>query len=101
MVSLMGCDCQDRHGVEINSYDLFVELKEYFDEQKELGIFSEVKADKPYFIGYNYDGSAMKWYADKWYCCNFCDTLWEFMYPDFPAKGFVRKFSDGRHYEME
>lgn len=31
----------------------------------------------------------MEWYANKWYRCNKCGTLWEFNYPDFPAKGFV------------
>ena len=39
-----------------------------------------------------------KWYADKWYKCKCCGTLWEFRYPDFPAKGFVRKFEDGVYY---
>ena len=35
------------------------------------------------------------WYADKWYRCNACGTLWEFQYPNFPAAGEVRKFEDG------
>ena len=39
-------------------------------------------------------------YADKWYKCKCCGTLWEFLYPDFPMKGFVRKFPDGK-YRME
>ena len=100
MVPLTRCDCAERIGIEINSYDLFEDLKTFFENQKEKGIFAELKVDKPYFIGYDIDGSAMKWYADKWYCCNYCGTLWEFAYPDFPAEGFVRKFADGRYYEQ-
>jgi hypothetical protein len=98
---LTKCDCAERNGVEINSYGLFEELKTFFENQMENGIFSEKKVDTPYFIGYDSDGSAMKWYADKWYYCNCCGTLWEFTYPDFPAEGFVRKFSDGQYYAEE
>ena len=29
------------------------------------------------------------------------EKLWEFKYPDFPAKGFVRKFSDGIYHQKE
>ena len=43
----------------------------------------------------------MKWYADKWYKCNVCGTLWEFRYPDFPTRGFVRKFPDGKYTGKE
>ena len=38
-------------------------------------------------------------FADKWYVCNSCGCLWEVVYPEFPAKGFVRKFSDGIYHE--
>ena len=31
------------------------------------------------------------------YKCNVCGCLWEFEYPDFPAKGFVRKFENGKY----
>ena len=30
-----------------------------------------------------------------------CGCLWEFKYPDFPAKGFVRKFADGIYHQKE
>ncbi len=39
----------------------------------------------------------IKWYATKWYKCNSCGCLWEFNYPDFPAKGFVKKYENGKY----
>jgi len=94
------CDCNERIGLDINSYALFQELKSFFENQEKSGIFISIKVEQPHYIGHDSDGSTMKWYADKWYCCNVCGTLWEFVYPDFPAKGFVRKFEDGQ-YRME
>lgn len=101
MVSIKQCDCNERIGIEINSYQLFEELKRFFEKQVEDGIFCDVPVELPYFCGYNLKPEEVrdeiKWYADKWYKCKKCGTLWEFKYPDFPAKGFVRKFSDGEY----
>lgn len=94
----MTCDCAERVGIEINSYKLFEELQEFFEGQVERGIFSDVPVTTPYYIGYNVFGDSTEWYADKWYICNVCGTLWEFNYPDFPAAGLVRKFPDGQYY---
>ena len=57
--------------------------------------FEDVPVEEPYYIGYSEDSDPLYWYADKWYRCNACGTLWEFRYPDFPAVGRVRKFEDG------
>ena len=99
----MDCDCNERIGIKINSYDLFIELKNYFEEQTEKGIFKDVPVEKPYFQGYNLPLDEIrdeyKHYADKWYKCKCCGTLWEFKYPEFPAKGFVRKFENDKTYE--
>lgn len=96
------CDCDERIGIEINSYQLFQELKKFFEEQVRNGIFLDIPVKLPYFCGYGLKLEEVrdeyKWYADKWYKCKYCGTLWEFKYPDFPAKGFVRKFSDGEYY---
>ena len=66
----------------------------FFEEQVKEGRFSEVPVEKPYCNGF-------EWKADKWYKCICCGCLWEFKYPDFPAKGFVRKFSDGIYHQKE
>lgn len=98
------CDCDKRIGIEINSYQLFEQLKEFFESQVQKGIFMDIPVEKSYFCGYNLKPEQVrnefKWYADKWYKCKNCETLWEFKYPDFPAKGFVRKFVDGK-YEIK
>lgn len=94
MVSVTKCDCDERIGIKINSWKQFEELKAFFEEQVEEGIFVEIPVEKPYYIGYSSDGKEMKWYADKWYKCVECGVLWEFIYPDFPAQGSVRKFSE-------
>lgn len=92
---MMKCDCAERIGIRINSYNFFIELKEFFEGQAQKGIFEDVPVEEPYYIGYSEDSDPLYWYADKWYRCNACRTLWEFRYPDFPAVGRVRKFEDG------
>ena len=95
------CDCDERIGVEINSYQLFIKLKSFFEEQTEKGFFVEIPVEKPYFQGYNLSPDVIKdeykWYADRWYKCTRCGILCEIKYPDFPAKGFVRKFEEGQY----
>lgn len=102
---MIQCDCDKRIGIDINSYLLFEELEAYFEEQVKKKIFKEIPVTQPYFCGYNLKSEEVKdefkWYADKWYKCKNCGTLWEFKYPDFPAKGFVRKFSDGNYQTKE
>ena len=86
------CDCNDRYDIEINSYRHFEELKEFFEIQVRKGVFTDILVSKPYFIGYSkLKEKEIEWYATKWYKCNVCGCIWEFNYPDFPAKGFVRK----------
>lgn len=90
------CDCNERYGIEINTYKLFEELKVFFETQVKMGVFSDVPVTEPFYVGKS-DINEIKWYATKWYKCNVCGCLWEFDYPDFPAKGFVKKFVDGQH----
>ena len=102
---MIQCDCAERTGIEINSYQLFEDLKTFFNTQIETGVFLDVPVTQPYFCGYNLNPKEVKdeykWYADKWYKCKCCGTLWQFSYPDFPAKGFVRKFEDGVYYPKD
>ena len=99
VVSMNQCDCDERIGIEINSFELYEELRKFFEYQVQEGVFCDIPVESPYFCGYGLKPEEVKdefkWYADKWYKCKCCGTLWEFQYPDFPAKGFVRKFSDG------
>lgn len=88
----MKCDCEERLGVEINSIKQNEELKKFFNDQVENGIFSDITVEKPYYEWDDGKGKKVQWYADKWYKCNVCNTMWEFVYPDFPAKGFVKKY---------
>lgn len=90
------CDCHERVGIVINSLKNFQELKGFFSRQVSLGIFEDVPVKKPF-----YQWKTVKHYADKWYQCKVCGCLWEFIYPDFPAKGRVRKFPDGRYRDEE
>lgn len=90
---MMRCDCDERIGIKINSWKQFEQLKTFFEEQVEKGLFIEIPVKKPYYIGHSINGKVVKWYADKWYKCLECGVLWEFIYPDFPAQGSVRKLS--------
>ena len=99
MVFIEKCDCEGRIEVTINSYKLFEELQEFFMQQVKKGVFKDIEVKEPYALTSN-GVEEMKWYATKWYRCNYCGCLWEFLYPDFPAKGFIRKFADGK-YKMK
>lgn len=93
MVSIISCDCKERIGIKINSWKQFQETKTFFEVQVKKGIFSDIPVEKPYYVGYTINRKEKKWYADKWYKCLECGVLWEFIYPDFPAQGSVRKIS--------
>lgn len=95
------CDCKERYGIKINSYKLFEELKFFFKEQVRNGVFNDIPVAEPFYVGHSElkGVNGIKWYATKWYKCNVCGCLWELDYPDFPAKGFLRKFEDGRYIE--
>ena len=95
------CDCNERIGTKIRSLEQFNELKSFFDTQVANGVFVEVKPKKPFYIGYDHDGTKYTWYATRWLVCSVCGCLWEFDYPDFPAIGFVRKFSSEKDYKGE
>ena len=92
---MMRCDCSERVGIKIDSIKLFEELKIFFEERVEQGVFKEIKVKEPYYVWKNGWFKRVKWYADKWYKCKACGVLWEFKYPDFPAQGFVKKYVDG------
>lgn len=95
------CDCNERVGLEINTQKKFEDLKSFFTQQVNKGIFKAVQIESPYYIGVNLNNQKIQWYADKWYKCKNCGCLWEVKYPDFPAKGFVRKFADGIYHQKE
>ena len=94
----IGCDCKERHSIKINSYNLFEELKSFFEGKVKIGVFKETLVAEPFYIGYSeIKKKEIKWYATKWYKCKVCGCLWEFDYPDFPSSGFVRKFENGNY----
>lgn len=90
---MIKCDCDERIGIEINSYQQFEDLEQFFNEQVEKGIFTEIPVERPHYVWSDNQGNETKWFANKWYKCNGCNTIWEFDYPDFPAKGFVKKLN--------
>lgn len=92
VVLVLQCDCEERIGVKINSVNQFGELKQYFNDQVKNGTFSDILVEKPYYEWSDWNGREVQWYADKWYKCNVCNIMLEFVYPDFPAKGFVKKY---------
>lgn len=85
------CDCMERIDTDINSLKLFEEMKSFCHNQVANGVFIEIPVSKPYHTGYStLEQKELKWYATKWYQCQSCGCIWEFLYPDFPAKGFIR-----------
>ena len=90
------CECSSRYPAEIDSASLFAEIKDFFEEQATLGIYDSVPVTQPYYY-WQSGGRVAEYFADKWYVCKVCGCLWEFQYPDFPMKGEVRKFADGKY----
>jgi len=97
-MNLRKCDCSLRTETEINTYKVFEEIKAFLGEQVKKQIFEEIPVKDPFYTGYSIlERRELQWYASKWYKCNICGCLWEFDYPDFPQKGFVKKFEDGKY----
>ncbi len=94
MVYKISCECKKRFDADIDSIKLFEEIKEFFKSQVKIGVYEEISVQQPYYIGES-ALQTIQWYADKWYKCKVCGCLWELVYPDFPAHGFVRKLEDG------
>lgn len=91
---MVKCDCNERIETKINSLKKYEEMKNFFKEQIEREVFTEIPVEEPYYIGRSMDGREIRWYADKWYKCIECGIIWEFVYPDFPAQGYVKKIDD-------
>ena len=91
---MIRCDCAERIGIEVKTWKEYEELKCFFEKQVKNDIFVEELAAQPYYIWKNRNRK-IGYYATKWYRCRSCGCLWEFEYPDFPANGFVKKYSDG------
>ncbi len=94
MVQIKKCLCDIKFETEINSLSKLEAIKNYFNEQKENGIYIEEQAKTPYYV-YEDVNEHKEYFASKWYICTICGCLWEIEFPDFPAKGFVRKYKDG------
>lgn len=98
---MIKCDCNERVGIKVNSWKQFEDLKSFFKEQIQNGLFIEIPIEEPYHVGHGANGDLMEWYADKWYKCQDCGVVWEFVYPDFPAQGSVRKLSVNGYKEQK
>lgn len=95
MVRKIECDCNERIGIEIDSYKLFEELKDFFSEQVAKGVFEDISNyDR---IWHEHGGTEKNVYRQtiKCYKCKACGRLWEFRYPEFPAPGKIKKYPDG------
>ena len=52
VVSMKQCDCDERIGIEINSFELYEELRKFFEYQVQEGVFCDIPVESPYFCGY-------------------------------------------------
>lgn len=72
------CCCELISNQIISSSIQFEQIKSLFEKND----FKSVPVRKPYY--------SLGSFADKWYKCRQCGRVWEFVYPEFPAKGHVR-----------
>lgn len=90
---MINCDSEKRYGTEIISLKMFDEINDFFIRCCNNKIYKEKKIKKPYYL-HNY---FLRCYADKWYRCKCCGTLWELKFPDEKGGAWVRKFSNGKY----
>lgn len=90
----MKCDCDDRIGIEINSISSFKKYKEFFESQVDKGIYEDISDYNR--IWYKDGGTEKEIYrtTHKYYKCIVCHCIWEFIYPEIPASGRIKKDSN-------
>lgn len=93
MVWEIKCECAERYETKINSYALFEEIKEFFEQEVEKGVFEDIAILRPLNKFDDQGNVVVQWYPTKWYRCKACGQLWAFEYPDFPAQGSVYKLN--------
>lgn len=98
MVRRLECECAERFETKVNSYALFEELKDFFEEEVDKGIFEDVPILKPIQLFDDHGNVVTQWYPEKWYKCKVCGQIWAFEYPDFPAQGNVYKLDANGNY---
>ena len=98
MVREVKCECDKRFETDIHTQIEFLSIRSFFENELEKNVFYEIKPELPYYT-WKQGAIEKQWYATKWYKCRICGCLWEFQHPDFPAKGFVRKFPSGLYIE--
>lgn len=76
---------------KINSFKLFKELREIFENPDE---FDDIKVEKKLQIIGDDGKVAMQWYPTKWYKNRVTGVIWSFDYPDFPAQGSLYKLDE-------
>jgi hypothetical protein len=89
MVYGLKCDCESQLDIKVDTFGIFSNYLNYFDQKVKDGIMEEIPVETPLYV-WNNENKEIKWYADKWYRCKICGLIWEFEYPDFPACGNVR-----------
>ncbi len=89
-----GCHCNLQDSAWITSEMEYNIINDFFSQQLENGIFKSIPIDSPYHIENSALGETQL-YADEWYRCLVCGTLWELKKMTSTHKGFVRKFDDG------
>ena len=47
------CDCNERIGIEINSFQLYEQLRKFFEYQVQEDVFCDIPVELPYFCGYD------------------------------------------------
>ena len=94
MVHGLNCDCTKREDIKIDSYELFKALKDEFEQLVEVGTLKDISDYGQ--IWYEDGGEEKQIYRTtrKVYQCIICGCKWVFMYPEFPANGYIKKIGN-------
>jgi hypothetical protein len=92
----LNCDCKEHYATDIDSWDLFIEVKSFLEGELNKNVFFFFSKIKPLDFGKDEAGEQIWHYTQRLFKCKICGCLWSLSYPDFPAHGFVGKYSDGK-----
>ena len=93
---MKNCNCKERYSTIIDSWDLFVEVKSFLEDELNKDVFEDITMVKPIDCGKDEKGEPVWHYTQRLFKCQRCGCLWALRYPDFPAFGFVGKYLDGK-----
>jgi hypothetical protein len=93
LVCQTGCACFGQETITIDSHKRLAEVEDTIASRLEDKTLIGMPVGWPFNIAFSHT-EIWFFFADSWYHCQECGAVWEFVRPDFPAKGFLRRLEN-------